>query len=74
MHQTLRHPVTSEVSYTDEEREFLLAVHTYKHNNKRPYPTWREILAIVHALGYRKVCDITDLPVFRVGYGPGSDT
>jgi hypothetical protein len=29
---------------------------------KRPVPTWREILAVVHALGYRKVAEATALP------------
>lgn len=51
---THRHPATSEPDYTDEERAFLLAVQEYKRSTRRMYPTWREVLAIVHSLGYRK--------------------
>ena len=35
--------------------EFVMAVETYKKVNKRMYPTWTEILEILHQLGYRKV-------------------
>ena len=35
--------------------EFVMAIETYKKLNKRLYPTWTEILEIVHQLGYRKV-------------------
>lgn len=35
--------------------EFIMAIETYKRVNKRMYPTWTEILEIVHQLGYRKV-------------------
>jgi hypothetical protein len=40
--------------YTDEEREFLQAIDRYKRTARRPYPTWREVLRVLHALGYRK--------------------
>ncbi|MHC4983085.1 MAG: hypothetical protein ACYTF6_07955 [Planctomycetota bacterium] len=40
---------------TDEQFEFLMAVNEYKRVNKRPFPTWTEVLEIVKALGYRKV-------------------
>jgi hypothetical protein len=40
---------------TDDEREFLLAMDRYKHVNRRPYPTWREVLRVLRALGWRKV-------------------
>ena len=40
--------------YTDEEREFLVAVDRYKRVHHRPHPTWREVLALVKSLGYRK--------------------
>lgn len=40
--------------YTDEEREFLLAIDRYKRVARRPYPTWREVLRVLHSLGYRK--------------------
>ena len=41
--------------YTAEEFEFLQAMDRYKRENRRPYPTWREVLEVVHALGYRKI-------------------
>lgn len=41
--------------YSDEEREFMLAMDRYKREKKRPFPSWREVLSVVQALGYRKV-------------------
>lgn len=41
--------------YTDDEREFMLAVERYKREKRRPFPTCREILAVAKSLGYRKV-------------------
>ena len=40
---------------TDEQFEFLIAIREYKKVNKRPFPTWTEVLDVLHALGYRKV-------------------
>ena len=40
---------------TGHQFEFVMAIQTYKKVNKRLYPTWTEILEIVHQLGYRKV-------------------
>lgn len=48
--------------YTDEEREFMMAMDRYKRRNNRPFPTWHEVLQVVIALGYRKVADATELP------------
>jgi len=42
---------------TDEQFQFLLAVEEYKKVNKRPFPSWTEVLDIIRALGYRKVAD-----------------
>src|SRR6185437_14568054 len=42
---------------TTEQFEFVMAIETYKKVNKRLYPTWTEILEIVHQLGYRKVME-----------------
>jgi len=41
--------------YTDEETEFLKAIDTYKRVSGRPHPRWTEVLAVLKALGYRKV-------------------
>jgi hypothetical protein len=40
---------------SDEQFEFIMAVDTYKRLNKRPFPTWTEVLEVVKQLGYRKV-------------------
>jgi len=40
---------------TDEQFEFIMAVNEYKRVNKRPFPTWTEVLDVITALGYRKV-------------------
>jgi hypothetical protein len=40
---------------TPEETEFLLAVLAYQKRFRRRYPTWREVLGVARALGYRKV-------------------
>ena len=40
---------------TGHQFEFVMAIQTYKKVNKRLYPTWTEILEIIHQLGYRKV-------------------
>ena len=42
---------------TDEQFEFLMAIETYKRVNKRPFPTWTEVLEVIKALGYRKVAE-----------------
>ena len=40
--------------YTDEEREFLVAIDRYKRLRRRPHPTWREVLNVLRQLGWRK--------------------
>ena len=46
---------------TNEQFEFLQAVNEYKQVNKRPFPTWTEVLDVVKALGYRKVAEPQDI-------------
>ena len=46
---------------TDEQFEFLMAINEYKRVNKRPFPTWTEVLDIMRALGYRKVAEPEDI-------------
>ncbi|OPX25057.1 MAG: hypothetical protein B1H04_00850 [Planctomycetales bacterium 4484_123] len=45
---------------TDEQFEFIMAIDRYKRVNKRPFPTWTEVLDVIHALGYRKVAEPKD--------------
>lgn len=40
--------------YSSEEMEFLKIMQEYKSHCERPHPSWREVLALVKFLGYRK--------------------
>jgi len=55
-------PTTCERDYTDEEIAFMKAMDQYKRDNRRPFPTWSEVLEVLRALGYRKVAEPTALP------------
>ncbi|MFO0938425.1 MAG: hypothetical protein U0798_18130 [Gemmataceae bacterium] len=61
-------PTTCERDYTDEETDFMKAMDRYKRDNRRPFPTWSEVLEVMRSLGYRLVAEPTDLP----GKKPGS--
>jgi hypothetical protein len=47
---------------TAEQVEFALAMDRYMRLNDRPYPTWHEVLAVLKALGYRKVAQPAPRP------------
>jgi hypothetical protein len=55
-------PTTCERDYTDDEMEFMKAMDRYKRDNRRPFPTWSEVLEVLRAMGYRKVAEAVDLP------------
>lgn len=55
-------PTTCEREYTEDEIAFMLAMDQYKRDNRRPFPTWSEVLEVLHALGYRKVADASLMP------------
>ena len=55
-------PTTCEKDYSDEEIVFMKAMDLYKRANRRPFPTWSEVLEVLRALGYRKVEEPTALP------------
>jgi hypothetical protein len=55
-------PTTCERDYSEEEIEFMRAMDRYKRDNRRPFPTWSEVLEVLFALGYRKVAEPTALP------------
>lgn len=42
---------------SEEQFEFVMAIDEYKRKNKRPFPSWTEVLEVVKYLGYRKVAD-----------------
>lgn len=60
-------PTTCERDYTDEETDFMKAMDRYKRENRRPFPTWSEVLEVMRSLGYRRVAEPTDLPGKKSG-------
>ena len=54
-------PTTCERDYNDEETEFMKAMDRYKRENRRPFPTWSEVLEVLRNLGYRKVAEPTPM-------------
>jgi hypothetical protein len=55
-------PTTCERDYSDDETEFMKAMDRYKRENRRPFPTWSEVLEVLRSLGYRRVAEATALP------------
>lgn len=55
-------PTTCERDYNDDEIAFMKAIDQYKRDNRRPFPTWSEVLEVLISLGYRKVAEPTALP------------
>jgi hypothetical protein len=55
-------PTTCEKDYSDEEIIFMKAMDQYKRANRRPFPTWSEVLEVLRSLGYRKTEEPTALP------------
>jgi hypothetical protein len=55
-------PTTCEKDYSDDEILFMKAMDQYKRANRRPFPTWSEVLEVLHSLGYRKTETPTALP------------
>jgi hypothetical protein len=55
-------PTTCERDYNDEETEFMKAMDRYKRENRRPFPTWSEVLEVLSSLGYSQVAEATALP------------
>lgn len=53
--QTLEVPLPRPPENDDPETlEFLKAIDRFKRTTGRNFPTWTEVLQIVHSLGYRK--------------------
>jgi hypothetical protein len=55
-------PTTCEREYSNEEIEFMKAMDQYKRDNRRPFPTWSEVLEVLRALGYRKSAEPSMMP------------
>jgi hypothetical protein len=63
-------PTTCEKDYSEEEIIFMKAMDQYKRANRRPFPTWSEVLEVLRALGYRKVEAATPLPGLTIPSSP----
>src|SRR5438874_9123124 len=55
-------PTTCERDYNDDEIIFMKAMDKYKRDNRRPFPTWSEVLEVLRALGYRKIAEPSQMP------------
>lgn len=54
-------PTTCERDYSGLEVEFMRAMDEYKRRSGRQFPTWSEVLEVLHCLGYRKVAEPVDV-------------
>jgi len=55
-------PTTCEKEYSDDEIIFMKAMDQYKRANRRPFPTWSEVLEVLYSLGYRRTEEPVALP------------
>ena len=63
-------PTTCERDYDEQETAFMKAMERYKRENRRPFPTWSEVLEVLISLGYRKVEPEGDLPGIKRDAAP----
>ncbi len=47
-------------AYDDDQVEFLRAMDRYMRDNRRPFPTFVEVLDVAKSLGYQKVAAMAD--------------
>ena len=66
-------PTTCERDYNNEEIEFMKAMDQYKRENRRPFPTWSEVLEVLRAMGYRKVAPPSQMPGLSTGLPPTAE-
>jgi hypothetical protein len=66
-------PTTCERDYSNEEIEFMKAMDQYKRENRRPFPTWSEVLEVLRALGFRKVAEPSVMPGLSTTLPPTVD-
>ena len=67
-------PTTCERDYNNEEIEFMKAMDQYKRDNRRPFPTWSEVLEVLRALGYRKVAEPSIMPGLSTTMPPTAES
>jgi hypothetical protein len=66
-------PTTSERDYSHDEVQFMKAMDQYKRENRRPFPTWSEVLEVLRALGYRIAAEPTQMPGLSTTMPPKLD-
>lgn len=49
----------------EEQLEFIKAMDEYKRVNRRPFPSWTEVLDVMLYLGYRKCAPIGDFKLTK---------
>lgn len=68
--------VAEEGELSEEQFEFVMAIDEYKRVNRRPFPSWTEVLEVIKYLGYRKVAPVgehVDRPAPDADSAAGSD-
>jgi hypothetical protein len=63
-------PTTCERDYSEEQVDFMKAMDLYKRRSGRQFPTWSEVLEVLHNLGYRKVAAPTE--IYQQGAAPAA--
>ena len=51
-------PTTCDRDYSKAEMEFMQAMSEYKKSSGRMFPTWSEVLEVLHDLGYEKTAPV----------------
>jgi len=46
-------PTTCERDYSDQEIDFMKAMDDYKRRSGRQFPTWSEVLEVLHSMGLK---------------------
>lgn len=54
-------PTTCERDYSEGEVQFMTAMDEYKRRSGRQFPTWSEVLEVLHSLGYRKIAEPSEI-------------
>jgi len=60
-------PATCERDYSEAEMEFMQAIQDYKRASGRMFPTWSEVLEVLHGLGYAKPAHTLAAPLAAAG-------
>jgi hypothetical protein len=67
-------PTTFEKQYSIEEIDFMNAMHQFKQQTGKAFPSHREVLGVAVKLGYRRVAEPGPSPADRPGPRHGEKT